>query len=192
MNKIKELIYNKDWDSLILSFTVEEICSSLTFSESMHTVNHLFFDDFRDDDRQQYALKLAFQIKEHFKDQWENDWKNEMYLGGLCNTLWLYEEEYQCYKRAYEKFEDPPIELLLRLSGCNIAPPPAPITDEESEFYLKKALEKKLTYEVASAFRYFYRWKEDKAQENYWDKVCKKLKKYDQGLIFLSPDILKK
>lgn len=122
MNKIKELISQKDWSSLISNYSVKEVCSFLNFSEAMYIVEHLFYNNIQDDEKQQYALKLAFEIKDHFKKEWESDWKNDVFLGGLCEMLWLYDERYLCYKRAYDKLKDPPAELLLLLSNCNSAP----------------------------------------------------------------------
>ena len=191
MKKIKEPISQKDWNSLISSYSVQEACLSLSFSEAMHVVEHLFYDDMEDDEKQQYALKLAFEIKNHFKQEWESDWKNEVFLGGLCVMLWLYDERYFCYKRAYDKLKNPPTELLLLLSICNRAPGTPPITDEESEFYLKQTLEKKLTCEVALAMRSFYRLKEDKSQEEYWDQEYKRLEKENVHSDQIIPDVLK-
>lgn len=191
MNKIKELISTKDWGSLISNNSVRQLCSSLNFSDAMHVVEHLFYDDIQDDKKQQYALKLAFEVKDHFKKEWESDWKNDVFLGGLCEKLWLYDERYLCYKRAYDKLKDPPTELLLLLSNCNSAPGTPPVTDEESEHYLKKALEKKLTCEVALAMRSFYKLKEDTSQEEYWDRMYKKLEKENVHSEQLVPDVLK-
>lgn len=156
----------------------------------MHVVEHLFYDDIQDDENQQFALHLALEIKEHFKENWEEDWKNDVFLGNLYEMLCLYDERYFYYKRAYDKLNDPPTELLLFLSNCNNAPGIPPITDEESEFYLKKALETKLTYEVALAMRSFYKLKEDKSQEEYWDQVSKKLKEENIHSDQIIPDIL--
>lgn len=97
----------------------------------------------QDDTTQQFALNLAFEIKNIFKTEWENDWENDVFLGDLCSILWLYEEQYICCKRAYDKLTDPPAALLLLLAGCHSAPGTPPITEEESESYLKKAIEKK-------------------------------------------------
>lgn len=191
MNKIKELISQKDWGSIISNYSVKEVCLFLNFSEAMYIVEHFFYNDIQDDEKQQYALKLAFEIKDHFEKEWESDWKNDVFLGGLCEMLWLYDERYLCYKRAYDKLKDPPAELLLLLSNCNSAPGTPPITDEESEFYLRKALEKKLTCEVALAMRSFYRLKKDKSQEEYWDRMYKKLEKENVHSDQLIPDILK-
>ena len=191
MNKIQEIISQKDWNFLISNYSVKDICSSLNFREAMHVVKHLFYDDFRDDEKQQYALKLAFEIKDYFKKEWENDWKNDVFLGDLCEILWLYDERYLCYKRAYDSLKDPPEELLLRLSNCSSAPGRPPITDEESEFYLRKALEKNLTSEVAFTMKGFYRLKKDKSQEEYWDQIYKKLEKENVHSNQIIPDVLK-
>lgn len=191
MNEIIEFISQKDWDSLISKYSTKDICLSLNFSEAMHVIKHLFYDDLQDDEKQQYALKLAFEVRGFFKNEWENDWKNDIFLGGLCVMLWLYDERYLCYKRAYDKLKDPPAELLLLLSDCNSAPGIPPITDEESEFYLRKALKKKLTCEIALAMRSFYKFKEDSSQEEYWDQMFKKLEKENLHSAQLIPDVLK-
>lgn len=51
------------------------------------------------------------------------------------------------------------------------APGTPPITDEESEFYLRQALDKNLTCEVALAMRSSHRLKQDKSQEEYCDQI---------------------
>lgn len=190
MNNIEEIVSQKDWDSLISNYPVKDVCSALSFREAMHIIKHLFYDDLRDDDKQQYALKLAFEVKDYFKNEWESDWKNEVFLAPLCAMLWLYDEQYLCYKRAYDKLKDPPAELLYLLSICNFAPDP-PITDEEAELYLKKSLEKKITYESAFKMRSIYKYKGDKVQENFWDQICKKLEKENVHFDQLIPDVFK-
>lgn len=191
MKKIQNLISQKDWNSLISTYSVKEVCSLLTFSEAMHVVEHLFYDDIQDDDKQQYALKLAFEIKDHFKKEWESDWKNEVFLGGLCVMLWLYDERYFCYKRAYDKLDDPPAELLYLLSGCDGAPGTPPITHQEAELYLKKSMEKKLTAESAFKMKNIYRLKENKPLEEYWDQIYRKLESENVHFDQLIPDVLK-
>lgn len=192
MNKIKDLVLRKDWNALISSYSIKEVCALINFNEAMHVINHLFYDDFQDDEKQQYALKLAFEIKDHFKREWDSDWKNDVFLGDLCDILWRYEERYLCYKSAYDRLKDPPVELLLLLSDCNFAPGIPPITKEESETYLRKALEKELNCEVALKMRSFYKLKGDKFQEEYWDNLYKKLEKDNIHADPLIPDVFKK
>lgn len=192
MNKIQKLIALQDWSFLISHYSVKEICLSLNFAQAMNLLKHLFYDDFHDDEKQQYALQLAYEIKDFFNKDWENDWKNDVLLGDLCETLWLYNERYFFYKKAYDKLKDPPEELLLLLSNCNSAPGKPPITDEESEFYLKKALKKRLTSEVAFTLKGFYRLKNDKDQEAYWDQMYKKLEKENIHSNQIIPDVFRK
>lgn len=191
MNKIKDLASKKDWCSLISNYPVKNICTSLNFTEAMHVVKHLFYDDIRDDEKQQYALKLAFEIKKHFKKEWDNDWKNDVFLGGLCVNLWRYDDRYICYKNAYDRLKDPPAELLFLLSVCNRAPGTPPITEEEAEQYLKKSLEKKITAESAFAMKNIYKHQGDKFQEEYWEQMYKKLENEKVHFDQLVPDVLK-
>jgi hypothetical protein len=60
MNKIKELISQKNWSSLISNYSVKDVSTALNFSEVMHVVKHLFYDDIQDDEKQQYAFKVGF------------------------------------------------------------------------------------------------------------------------------------
>ena len=192
MNKIKELIAKKDWDVLISLYSVKDICLSLDFIQTMRVIKHLFYDNIQDDEKQQYALNLAFEAKNHFDKEWQSDWKNEVFLGGLCDMQRLYDERYFCYKRAYDKLKDPPAELLLLLFSCYIAPGTPPITQDESEFYLKKAVEKKITSEAALAMRGFYRYKKGGLQEEeYWDRMYKKLENENVHFEAIVPDVLK-
>lgn len=191
MNKIKDLISSRKWSTLISEYSVKDVCSILNFSEAMHVVEHLFYDDIQDDENQQYALKLANEIKSHFKNDWERDWKNDVFLGRLYEMLWLYHERYLCYKSAYDKLEDPPSELLLLLANCNSAPGSPPITGEESESFLKKTLKNKITCEVALAMRSFYKLKKDRPQEMYWDQMFRKLEKENLHSDELVPDVLR-
>jgi hypothetical protein len=62
---------------------------------------------------------------------------------------------------------------------------------EESESYLRKALEKELNCEVALKMRSFYKLKGDKFQQEYWDNLYKKLEKDNIHADTLIPDVFK-
>lgn len=191
MSKIKEMFAQKNWDNIISTYTIQEICLSLNFKDSMHLVKHLFYDDIQDDEKQQFAFKLALAMKYHFINDWETDWKNDIFLGGMYAMLCFYDERYLCYKKAYDKLKDPPAELLLLLSDCNNAPGKPPITDEEAFSYLKKALEKKMTCEAAFIMRNINKLKGNKSETEYWDQIYKKLEREDIHSEQIIPDILK-
>lgn len=192
MSQVKELITQKNWGLLIAKYSSEEVCLSLNFSEAMWLTKHLFYDDMHNDANQQFGLELAFEIKNLFKSEWEKDWKNDVFLGDLCSVLWLYDEQYICYKRAYDKLADPPAALLLLLAGCQHAPDTPPITEEEAESYLRKSVEKKITFETALMMRTLCERKGDKSQAEYWDQMYKKLEKENVHSDQLIPDVLKK
>jgi hypothetical protein len=189
MSELKKIIAEKDFKKIISKYSRDDICSSFNFKESMWVAKHLFFDDLCDDEYQQFALKLTLKIKDHFPDEWSNDCQNDIFLGELYSVLWCYDEEYECYKRAYDKLKDPPAALLLRLSRCNSAPGTPPITNEEAEYYLKKSAEKKVTYETALKMRTLYRQKEDLIRADYWDKLYEELQQKNIHADYLTPEV---
>lgn len=189
-NILSEVITQKKWSYLIANYNAQEICSSLSFSEAMHLAKSLCFDDFQNDENQQFALKLIFGIRNYFSNEWELDWKNDVFLGDMCDLLWLYDERYTCYKRAYDKLLDPPQALLLHLASCRSAPEPS-ISEKEYEFYVKKAIEKKVTAEAAIKMRTLCRFKGDKIQEEYWNQVYEQLEKDDVHTESIVPDVFK-
>ncbi len=188
MTKIKELVFQKDWGELIKNYLPQEICLSLSYNNAMWLTKHLFYDDRSNDENQQFALKLAVEIRKHFIGKWEEDWKNDIFLGDLYSILWLYDEQYDCYKRAYDKLADPPAALLLLLAGCQNAPDP-PITEEEAESYLRKSAEKKITFETALMMRTLYERKGNPFQVKYWDQIYRKLEQRNIHADLLIPDI---
>jgi hypothetical protein len=189
MNKFKDLISQIKWDILTTKYSPKEICLALNFSDTMHLVKHLAYDNFQNDDYQQFALNLILEAKEYFKQEWNSDWKNDVFLGDLYSFLCFYDKKYFYYKKAYDQLIDPPAALLLRLRTCYSAPGTPPITEEESEFYLKKAAEKEITSETAVSLRTFYRKRNDLVQIQYWDQIYQKLEKENIHADSLEPDI---
>lgn len=94
INKIKELLDKNDLELIFSNYSIEDICSCLNFNEAMYVVEYLFYDDIQNDEKQQYALKLLLKIKDRFSQEWESDWKNDVFLGNICEILWLYDERY--------------------------------------------------------------------------------------------------
>ena len=174
--EITKLINQQNWHLLISNYTPDDICNALSFQKAMRLANNLFYEHLEDGAIQQFAVDLAFKIREHFKDQWNMDWKNDVFLGHLCSIIWRYDDQYECYKRAFNTLKDPPDSLLLLLAGSNNVPGNPLITLQESEEYLKRALEKKVTYEAALMMRALYKHKGERELEGYWDHMCETLK----------------
>jgi hypothetical protein len=164
---------------------------ALGYRECMFLAYDLFAKNLHDSELQEFAAELFFRIRDQFPTEWDMDWKNDAYLGQVCGLTWRYDESYECYKRAYDKLSDPPDVLLLLLASCNSAPGKPPINDDESEFFLKRALAKNVTYEGAINMRGLARNKKDPELEKYWNKKCHDLEKANVHTEVLVPDIFR-
>lgn len=183
---LTDLISHAKWSIITNEFSLADICLSLNFKDSMALAYDLFFKNHYDDEIQDFGVRLFFSIRENYPE-WNIDWKNDAFLGKLCSITWRYDEMYECYKRAYDKLTDPPDSLLLLLASCNSAPGTPPISDEEAEKYLKRAIDKKLTYEAALKMRGVTK---DPMQKNYWDLVMTDLENNNIHTETIIPDIL--
>jgi hypothetical protein len=155
----------------------------------MQIAGKVFYEHFKDDDHLDYAIDLVLEIRNHFKVEWEQDWKNEVFLGTLFSVGRKYLEEFECYKKAYDTFKDPPDTILLLLAGC-CGRPGVLLSEEEADRYLFKAIEKKITYESALMARGIYRAKGDLKQEEYWDRLVHELEVKNIHTGTIIPDVL--
>ncbi|MBA3602846.1 MAG: hypothetical protein H0W50_04230 [Parachlamydiaceae bacterium] len=115
------------------------------------------------------------------------DWKNEVFLGHLYSILWLYEDQYNCYKKAFNMLSEPPEALILLLAGCDNS---TSLNKNISENLLFEAVNKKITYEAAIMMRALYRRKHDIQKENHWGTICKELKDKNVHSEIIIPDVL--
>ncbi len=119
MSKLREIIFQQNWNEIFLNYSSKNICGILNFDEVIKLANNLFYDNFEDDTIQRFTLNLVLEAKEHFGGRWKRNWKNEVFLGHLYFRLWLYDEQYNCYKKAYDMLSEPPEALILLLAGCD-------------------------------------------------------------------------
>jgi hypothetical protein len=192
MNKkslLNELIQKQEWAAITQNFTIDFLIHNLNYVNAMQVASDLFFNNFDDGTIQEFSVAMLFSIRKAFPEEWDKDWKNDVFLGQLCGLVWKYEEQYQFYKRAYEKLLDPPDCLLLLLADCNSMPGRPCISDEESEEFVKMAIKKKLTYEAALMMRSICRDKEDKISEDYWNKKMQELEQANIHTDVIAPDV---
>jgi len=173
--ELLQLFKNRNWE-IIKNISFDNLVALLNYQECMSLAYDLFAENIGEDDYLDLSIRLFFFIRDNFLEEWNTDWKNDAFLGQLCGLTWRYSQRFDCYKRAYDKLSDPPDSLLLLISGSNSTPDAPPISDQESEMYLKRALAKKLTFEAAVKMRGLARRKKDSNLEIYWDKMCKELK----------------
>lgn len=188
-NEIRQLFFAKEWRAIVASFSVNELCELLAFEEAIQLSYSLFHKNLFDEVIQLYAVNLANKIKEQFSDKWDADWKLDVFLGNMCEFVGLHHQQYCCYKRAYDKLQDPPDSLLLLLAGCINSDIPL-MTEGESADYLQRALAKKFTYEAAVMMRQYFQIKANKLEVEYWNVLCDELEKNNVYVDAIIPDAL--
>lgn len=174
MNKISNLIIERNWHTIANQYTPKVLAESLPFKEGRALAYKMLFNEERDDSLRVYATELLQKIQQTHPIEWSLDWRNDVFLGDACYMTMKYDERYQAYKRAYEKANPPPPSLLILLAGCYLLPKP-PITLDEAESLTKKALEKEMSIEGVILLRGIYFEKKDQAKFEYWDKVSKEI-----------------
>lgn len=175
---IHTIISAKNWELLLAKYRPKNLCEELSFEQVMLLAYNLFYENMYDDRGiQEFALDLAFEIRKQFPTEWDTDWKHDVFLGNMCAICWKYEEQFHCFKRAYDKLVSPPDSLLLLLAGCKNAPGQPPLSDQEAEAFLLQAVQKKITYEAALMMKALYKDKGDQKLEEYWNGQCAELEK---------------
>ena len=183
-------INEENWTSFVKEFSTEDVCCALNYRECMALAYDLFVKNQDDYTVQDFSVRLFFAISQVYPDEWNKDWKNDVFLGKLCSITWRDDERYAYYKKAYDRLEDPPDSLLLLLASCNSTPDTPPISDKESEDYLLRAVNKKITYEAAVMMRGLAQDKRDQNKEAYWNAMCDTLEKNNIHTETIIPDVL--
>lgn len=169
MNKINNLIHKKNWHAIVNQYQPRIVAESLSFERGRTLAYQMLFNEERDDGLRDYAIELLQKIRHiHFRE-WSLDWKNDVFLGDACYLTMKGDEQFEAYKRAFDKAHPPPPSLLISLASCYLLPT-SPVTLEEAENLAKKALEQEISIEGVVLLRGIYA---DKNQDlfDYWDKV---------------------
>lgn len=174
MNELSSLINKRDWKHIVNMYQPKELSNILSFKEGRNLAYKMLFNEERDDDLRDFATRLLQGLRQTYSKEWSLDWKNDVFLGDACYITLQYVERYEAYKRAYQRANPPPPSLLISLAGCYLLPNP-PITLNEAENLVKKALEKELSIEGVTLLRGIYAEKNDQINFNYWNKILVEL-----------------
>jgi hypothetical protein len=170
MNNLFDLIEKKNWYEIANNFEVETLAKELSFEKGMFVATQLLFNEDRDDGLREFATQLLQKIRSSHPSEWSSDWKNDVLLGDASYITMNFEEQYNAYKRAFEKAQPPSPSLLIALAGCYLSPE-KPITIDEAEKLAKQALRQEPLYDGIVLLRGIYALKEDKNKFEYWDKI---------------------
>jgi hypothetical protein len=168
------LILKNDWHAIVDQCQPKDLAKSLSFKDGRDLAYKMLFNEERNDNLRDYATELLQEIREIHFEEWSSDWKNDVFLGDACYITMKYNERYEAYQRAYKKASPPPPYLLISLASCYHSPEP-PITLDDAENLVKKALEKEMSIEGVVLLRGIYAEKKDQVKFDYWDKVLKEV-----------------
>jgi hypothetical protein len=188
-DQMESIIVSANWSKLIQKYNPKTVVTKLSYKSCMQVARNIIFWNDRNDDVVNYVVDMLVAIRQQFPTEWDQDWKNDLYLGQLCPFVSRYQESFESYKRAYDRFSDPPALVLYSLAGCYHSPPEVEtISEEEAMRLLKRSLEKELTYEAASHLRAFYGLRDDEVNYQYWDAIAKEADRKNLHFAIIVPD----
>jgi hypothetical protein len=181
---LKQLIHSKLWHQLTKEYTPQEIVQSLSFRDALRVAYRLLYNRGWDDELQNYATQLFEAIRVRHAIEWNQSWKYDAFLGLAYYHTCEHEKRYEAYKRAFDRVETPPPQLLIEMARCADCPGSPPIDRKIAIALVKKALQQGAYIDGIGVMRTLYSAIGDKKQEAYWAKV---LENADKKL--LSPSI---
>jgi len=192
MNSIVLAIKAKAWEKLI-QFSLSEIVQTVSFKEGVILAHDLLYNKNMDDEISEFAIDLLQELQLHYPGEWGASWKYDALLGNACNFLCRrYELKYKAYKRAVQKADPPPANLLALLASCYNSPGIPPITSEETERYALMAVEKKEIFSVAALLRDIYEERGEEEKACYWNSIYQKFEEAEKVIKIheLEPEFL--
>lgn len=186
---IDDIFSEQDWRTVDPCINLQLIITAFNFEDLMQLARKLLRAKWEDDTLKEYATVILVAASEKYQDKWKEDWKNDAYLGlAYKHHLRRYDLAYKCFKRAHDRLNDPPQELLLLITRCAHNPEPT-MTFEEEKAYSERALAKGLTAEVALQMRAIAKDEEDDKSAEYWFDMYHKLKAEGKHTPQIIPDV---
>lgn len=123
---------------------------------------------------QEYATNLLEEIRNKYPEQWNSSWRYDALLGYAYDIILKYEERFVAYKRAFDKVNPQPPELLFALAGCCWAPGKPPITEEEAVSLVKEAIKTTPYVEGIELLTGLYKSMGNTKEQKYWQNMLEK------------------
>ncbi len=179
-NQLVDLFKNRLYKQLIELFPLEEISKSLSFNDGLRLAYHLLYNENWDDELQYCAVELLKQLRSRYQLEWDKSWKNDALLGMGFYITSQHEERYDCFKKSFDKCQEPPPGLLIELARCSVCPGTPPISYDKAIELVMQAISKIPYFDGINLLCNLYSLKNDNEKKLYWEKVLDALPENDK------------
>lgn len=162
------------------SYNPSDLADRLGFDEALHLACDMLNNEEWDESLQEYATNFLEELRKKYPEEWNVNWKYDALLGYAYHIILKYDERYAAYKRALNKIQPPPPQLLVAVARCCIAPGKPPITEEEAIVLVKQAIETVPYIEAIELLRGLYKSTGNVKEQLYWEKVLENIR--DSGI----------
>lgn len=157
--------------------TPSNLVNLLGFQESVHMACNMLINDEWDEFLQKYAALLLEETQKKYPTLWNSSWRYDALLGYTYHIILKYDERYLAYKRAFNKIQPPPPELLVAMARCCIAPGKPPITEEEAIVLVKQAIKTTPYIEGISLLIGLYKSIGNNKEQMHWENILSNIQK---------------
>lgn len=153
-----------------------EIIKELGFEETIRLACAMLMNEKWEENLQKYAVSLLQELRKECIDRWDSSWRFDALLGFANDIIMDYDARYENFKRALEKANPAPPELLIAYAKCNSSPGIPPVSEEEAIALIQQAIKDKCYIEGVMFLRGIYWSMGNKKEEMYWSNVLDKIK----------------
>jgi hypothetical protein len=164
------------------SDSASNLVDQLGFEASILVARDMLNDEEWDAALQEYAVQLLEGARGKFPDQWNSDWKYDAFLGYAYDIVSRYDERYVAYKRALEKANTPPPQLLVAIAGCCWMPGKPPISVNEAIELVQQAIKSVRYIEAVELLIGLYKSTGQAKEQKNWEDILEEIKDSGQHL----------
>lgn len=190
IKEILELVDREDYDREKLSPLIDEALVHETYADLMILGAKLYYLYYKEYRHGPFLVELLEGIKKRYAKEWDADWKNDALLSIVYEEEYRAIDVYETLKKLIDRMEDPPFALLLLMSGAR-CDSDSPMTDEEEDYYILKAVEKRLTFASAIRMRSYLDRHPDEKESEKWEKIIADLEHIYPENVMIVPEAMK-
>lgn len=124
------------------NYVPTELVDKLGFDGALRLAGEMLNNEQWDEELQNYAATLLEAIRSKYTSKWNSNWQYDALLGYAYDIVMNYDQKYLAFKRAFDKTDPPPPQLLVALASCCWAPGKLPLSEEEAVLLVQHAIKK--------------------------------------------------